>query len=380
MGLARIRWVRKRAGRKGLVGLVILSLISCGRGAYELSGIVRVQEYALGSRVGGSVVEVVVLEGQTAKKGELLARLDDSKLLAQKRVLEESLAGAEAQVSDLKAGATKEEIDRARAELAGAEAQYRQALSGFREEDIAAAQKEVSALQAQYEEAEKGAERVLQLYQEGAVSASDRDAAIARRDALLAQLDAARERVAKLTAGLRPEEIAVAEAGVAARKAVLQRLLAGATPNQLAIAEARVRQVRAEIARLELDIADLSIFAPADGVVEAVQIHPGEIAPPGKPILSFLAVDDLWIDLYVPESSLGRVNTGTRLTLIADPYPEQPFEAEVFYISREAEFTPRNIYTPEERINLVYRVKAKPLNPPVVLRAGMNVKAILPRR
>ncbi len=359
---------------------LVYGSVSCGAGAYEISGMVRVQEYALGSRMGGSVVEIFVKEGQTAKKGEILARLDDSKLRAQKAVLEESLTGAEAQFLDLKAGATKEEIERARAELAGAEAQYRQALSGFRAEDIAAAEKEVSALQAQYEEAQRRAERVLRLFEEGAVSASDRDTAIARRDALLAQLDAARERLAKVTAGLRKEEIEAAEASVAARKAVLQRLLAGATPNQLAVAEARVRQVQAEIRRLELDIADLSIFAPDDGVVETVLIQPGEIAAPGQPVLFFLNTSDIWIELFVPESALNKLAVGTRLRIVADPYPHQPFEAEIFYISREAEFTPRNIYTPEERINQVYRVKARPVNPPAVLRAGMNVNASLPLR
>lgn len=363
-----------------LLGAFLLSgLSACTQHPIELSGIVRAQEYALGSRVGGQVAEALVEEGEGVPKGTPLVRLDDSKLLARREVLAHAVEAAQATYDDLKAGATPEQIQQARAELSGAEAQQRQALAGFRSEDIAAAQAQVDALQAKVDAAIKDAARMERLAAEGVVSESKRDAAVAKRDSLAGELAAAKENLAKLTKGLRPEEIEAAEAAVAARKAVLAHLAAGATENQLAAAEAKVKQAQAELARLQLDLADTQVVAPVSGVVEEILLQPGEIAAPGQPIVSLVATDDIWIDVYVPESALGWVKIGACLEVVSDSYPDKAFDAEVTFVSRQAEFTPRNIHTPEERVNQVYRVKLKPVSPPIELRAGMNVSAYLSR-
>lgn len=340
---------------------------------------IRGREYSLGSRVGGRLLTLNKREGDPAKKGEVIAHLDPSVLLAEKAVLEAAVAEAEAKYRDLKAGATKEEIEQAQAELAAAEAQYRKALSGFRDEDIRAAQNEVAALESQYGEARARADRIIALYDRGYASENERDSAIAARDALKARRDAALENLRKLTAGFRKEEIEAAEAAVQARKAVLARLRAGPTPNSLAAAEARVRHARALLARLQLDITDLSIVAPEDGFVESFLLDLGEIATPAQPVVTFVGSSDLWIEFYVPEIALATLSLGQRLQVVADPFPRLPFDAVVFFISREAEFTPRNVLTPEERLNQVYRVKARPEGFPDGLRPGMNVTIRLPR-
>jgi len=357
----------------------LMAAAACAQHPVELSGIVRAQDYALGSRVGGQVAEVLVEDGQSVQKGALLVRLDDSKLVARREVLVHAVEAAQAAYDDLKAGATPEQIQQARAELSGAEAQYRQALSGFRSEDIAAAQAQVDALQAEVDAAIKDAARMERLAAQGVVSESKRDAVVAKRDSLVAKLRAVKEKLGKLTKGLRREEIEAAESAVAARKAVLAHLLAGATENQLAAAEAKVKQAQAELARLQLDIADMQVVAPVSGVVEEILVEPGEIAAPGQAIVSLLATDDIWIDAYVPESALGWVELGSTMKVVSDSYPDKRFDAEVVFVSREAEFTPRNIHTPEERVNQVYRVKLKPLSAPIPLRAGMNVTAYLSR-
>lgn len=364
-----------------LISLTVLSVLTffngCKSAEVELSGVVRVREYALGSRIGGEVEEALVQEGQEVKKGALLVRLDDSKLLVQRIILGHTFEGAQASYNDLRAGATREDKERARAELAAVEAEYQKTLSGFRSEDIAAAEAEVRALEAEFENVRKEAERMERLFADGVISESQRDAAVSGRDAMAARVEAVKENFSKLTRGLQKEDIEAAEAAVSARKAVLKKLLVGATKNQLAAALAKVRQVQAELARLDLDIADLDVTAPADGVVEEIIVEQGEIAAPGQTIISFIASDDIWVDLYVPENALGWVKVGDKLRVLADPFPDKPFEAEIFFISREAEFTPRNIFTPEERVNQVYRMKLRPRNPSFALRAGMNVSAFL---
>jgi len=356
-----------------------LALAACAPAGDGLSGLVRATEYRLGSRVGGVVAAHLVEEGQVVSAGTPVARLDDRVLAAQRRVLVAAVEAARAAYADLKAGATAEDLRRARAELAGAEAQYAQALAGFRSEDIRAAVSQRDALAANLENASTNAERMENLLAAGVVSPKDRDAAVAARDALRSQMAAAQANVDKLTRGLRPEEIAAAQAAVEARQAVLDRMRAGPTPNQLAAAEARLRQAEEQLAALELDLADLIVVAPADGLVEERLLDAGETAAPGAALLSFISTQDMWIDTFVPESKLSAVKLGTRMRVVLDAVRNQPFEAEVFFISRQAEFTPRNLSTPEERVNQVYRVKLRPLSPPVELRSGMTASVFAAR-
>lgn len=360
-----------------LVTVGVLAAGACAPKPAHLSGIVRATEYRLGSRVGGIVAEHLVAEGGIVPAGTQLARLDDSVLLAQREVLAAGAEAAWATFNDIKAGATAEEIKRARAELAGAEAQYSQALEGFRDEDVLAAAYQRDAIAARLEAAEKNAARLQNLHAEGVVAANELDAAIAERDALRSQLAAAQAGLDKLAKGLRPQEISAAGAAVGARKAVLDQLAAGATANQLAAAEARARQADAQLAALELDLAELTVTAPTVGLVEERLLDSGEAAAPGAALLTFVSTEEVWIDTFVPESKLALVKLGSKMRVELDAMRDQPFDAQVFFISRTAEFTPRNISTPEERVNQVYRVKLKPLAPPVDLRTGMTASVLV---
>ncbi len=361
-----------------MIGPASLALLmGCGEKRIEISGIVRVKEYELGSRVGGTVERILVEEGQSVQAGAVLIELDDSKIVAQRRVLEQSLAQAEAQYARLVEGATPEEIARARAELAGAEAQYAKTLSGFRSEDISSAREAVNAIQAKFDLLTKEAERATKLFNEGVVSESHYEKAIAERDSAGAQLEAARDNLEKLTTGYQLEDIVTAQSAVEARKAVLLQLKKGPTKNDLAFAEANVKRVRAEIARIELDIADTLVTAPVTGVVETIDLEVGEITQPGVPFLTLISTQDPWIEAYVPESLLGTIREGTSVRVVADTDRDLPFDAEIIFVSREAEYTPRNIFTPEQRINQIYRIKLKPIAPRVLLRGGVNVTVFI---
>lgn len=349
---------------------------SCAQKPAELSGIVRAREYRLSSRLGGKVAQEMAQEGGELKAGEALARIDDSVLKAQREVLVQGAKAAWAAYNDLKAGATPEQLRQARAELAGAEAQYSQALKGFRSEDVRAAVEQRDALAANYDNAMKNAGRLENLFAEGVVSAKDRDAAVAARDALESQVAAAQANVDKLTRGLRPEEIAAAKAAADARQAVLDKLKAGATVNQLASAEARARQLDAQLAALDLDISDLTITAPTGGMLEEFLLDPGEVATPGQALATFVSSEDVWIDTFVPESMLSKAQQGAKMRVALDAFPGKPFDADIYFVSREAEFTPRNVSTPEERVNQVYRVKLRVQGAPVPLRSGMTAKVM----
>ena len=136
-----------------------------------------------------------------------------------------------------------------------------------------------------------------------------------------------------------------------------------------------VLQVAAAEAGIEVVDATLSfatITAPFDGVVTVRHREPGETAPPGAPVLTLMNPDDRWVRIYVPEDRIGRVTLGQTANITSDSYPDRTHEGRVTFIASEAEFTPKNVQMPEERVKLVYAVKVQVVgDPSFELKPGM---------
>jgi HlyD family secretion protein len=178
-----------------------------------------------------------------------------------------------------------------------------------------------------------------------------------------AQIDAARA------------QLATAEAGLAAAQAKLDAALAGPTAEQLAAAEAQVRQVEAAAGVLEAQVGKLTSAAPRSGVVTKRLVRAGETVAPGAPLLTLADLDTLTLTVYVSERDLGRVRTGQEVDLAVDAYPRETFRGAISSIGTRAEFTPRNVQTKQERVNLVFAIKVRVANPDGRLKPGMPVDA-----
>ncbi len=126
---------------------------------------------------------------------------------------------------------------------------------------------------------------------------------------------------------------------------------------------------------LELQAQDYVLIAPASGVVTRVPAHVGEMAFPGQVLLAIADLSSLDLTLYLDEVDLARVRVGQRVLLTADPYPSRLFEGTVTSINQQAEFTPRNVQTRTDRLNLVFGVQARVPNPDGALKPGMPVDA-----
>jgi multidrug resistance efflux pump len=120
---------------------------------------------------------------------------------------------------------------------------------------------------------------------------------------------------------------------------------------------------------------DYTLHAPVDGTVSRVPAHVGEIANPGEVLLTLATLDPLKLTLYVREVDLSLVSVGQPLVITADPFPRRTFPGTVTSINSQAEFTPRNIQTQDDRLNLVYGVQAQVPNPDRLLKGGMPVSA-----
>jgi len=353
----------------------------CGPNSLEpldVAGQVEAVRVSAGTRVGGRVLEVLVEEGDRVEAGEVLVKLEPDEAQAALSAARAKLAQAEATVSKLKAGARPEEIRQAAAVAQQARQHYGIALEATRPEDLAAAVALEDAARAQRDQAKSDFERVKRLYEADAVPQQQYDQARHALEAAEAQLEAARERRKLAEEGARSEEIEAARAAMEQAEAALELLKEGARKEDIAAAEAMRDAAAADVERAETTLREMTVTAPRAGVVDALDIHPGDLVRPG-PVVTVADVDDLEVIVYVSARMLGYLRLGQEVTLTADAYPGETFKGAIVYIASSGEFTPRNLQTQEERVQQVFGVKLKLGSFGGRIRAGMSVTAHLPR-
>jgi HlyD family secretion protein len=275
--------------------------------ALTASGTIEATEADLGFQVPGRVLEVLPQEGDVVSGGQELARLDTSELQAAR--------------------------DGASAQVTAAEARLQEMERGARPQEIAQAEAAARAAEQRAEDARRDADRAQKLFDGGAVSRQALDKANTALDVADAARDQARDVLSLVRQGPRVETIRA------------QRAL--------------VQQARANLDRTDAALTNAVVKAPFAGVVTVRHREPGETVGAGAPVLTILNPDDRWVRIYVREDEIGRVHVGMKATITADTYPDRTYEGRVIYIGSQAEFTPRNVQTTEERIKLVYPVKVK---------------------
>ncbi len=161
------------------------------------------------------------------------------------------------------------------------------------------------------------------------------------------------------------------EGAVTSAQAKLDALKAGATKEQVAAAEAQVAQAQAALNALKVQKAKMTLIAPRAGYVVARFANRGELAAPNAPLLKLADLDSLTMTVYLPTKELGGVKVGDTAQVSVDGFAGRRFEGKVIFISPDAEFTPTNAQTQDERANLVYAVKISLGNPDHALKPGM---------
>ncbi len=265
------------------------------------------------------IAEVLVEEGARVKKGQVLARLDTSRLTPQVAKARAAVAAQAAVVARLRAGSRPEEIAQARANLDSAKA------------DAVNSRK-------QYE-------RKRELFGRGAGSQQDLDAARAAFD--------------------------MAEAKIALMQKALDLAVAGPRREDIEQAEAQLCGEEADFAYLGRQLADAELVAPRDAIVRSRLMEPGEMASPQRPVYSLAIVDPKWVRAYASEPDLGKIKPGMKAFVSTDSFPDRRYAGWVGFISPVAEFTPKTVQTEELRTSLVYEVRVFVEDPDDELRLGM---------
>jgi HlyD family secretion protein len=273
----------------------------------EASGTVEATQVDLGFQLPGRLAGVVPREGDEVNVGDTLATLDQSELNAR--------------------------LGSARAQLAAAEARLVELERGSRPEEITSAAAAVDAAREREQEAAAEAARAGRLFQGGAISRQAFDQA----ETALAVARAARVQA--------EQALSIAREGPRAETVNAQR--------------AQVQQAGANVEQVEAALEQSVIVSPFGARVTVRHREPGEVVPAGAPVVTLLDPSDRWVRIYVPENQIGRVSVGQAAEVRASTFPDRVYPGEVVFIGDVAEFTPRNVQTPEERTRLVYPVKVR---------------------
>ncbi len=381
--------------------------------ALVVSGSIEGEEVTIVSEFGGRIVGLHAEEGDEVGADEVLVELDTSMLLAQVAQAEAMVVAAEANLASVKAGTHPAEIMAAKAALRQAEAQRSGAETAW--EDALAILSNPQQINAQIVEAQSAVDlAAVGIEQAEAQLASAKverdqyrargsmqekwlyaihnyqvDAAQSALDAAKANKEGAEDSLAELEA-LRDNPLAVtsqvhlaeaqygiAVAGVAVARAKLDELEAGPTPEEVAVAEAQVAQAEAAVAALQAQIDTMTLRSPIAGIVTSRSAHAGEAAIAGATLLTVANLDEVKLTVYIPEDELGRVYLGQEVGVQVDSYPGRVFTGMVSYISQQAEFTPKNVQTEKERVNMVFAVRVRLPNPEHLLKPGMPADAVI---
>ncbi len=338
----------------------------------DYSGTVETREIDVGSKIGGRVTEVLAEEGQSVKAGAVLVRFECHELTAQRVQAAAQAMQARAELERMERGNRPEEIAEAKAAAAAAKAGLQEARNGPRTQEIEQAQADFAAAQADAANAQTFYARMKNLVAKDIVSRQQFDDARDKRDAAAQRAEAARQQLALLRAGTRPEAVQAAEARYEQAQAAAVLAAQGFRKEDIEAARGRLAAAEANVAALDAQLSEAQLTAPADAVVETVSIRPGDLVSPGRIVMTLLEPSQLWVKIYLPETDLARVRLGERAEVHVDSFAGRVFTGHVEQIAAQAEFLPRNVQTRSDREHEVFGAKVYVDNPQGVLKSGMS--------
>jgi HlyD family secretion protein len=355
-------------------------------GRLLVSGNLELTQVDISFKIAGRMIERKVTEGDWVKKGDLIATLDPSQLRQQKFRDAALVSSAVSNYEQLETSiayqrATLESDVAARnAELNQATAKLEVLLNGSRKQDIQQAEAGVNDAKAQLEFARSDWARMQALFKNEDISRQQYDQSRSKFDSAQAMLHQAEEKLSLVKEGPRQEDIAAARAEVARAQAAVKtaeanRLELKRKEQELGARKAEIERSRAQEGISTSQLDDTEVATPIDGVVLVKSAEPGEVLAAGTTILTVGDLEHPWLRAYINETDLGRVKLGQKVKLSTDSFPGKTYDGVISFISSDAEFTPKQIQTKEERVKLVYRIKIDVDNKSHELKSNMPVDA-----
>ena len=351
-----------------------------------VSGNIELNQVDIAFKSAGRLIERTVNEGDAVQKGMVIARLDREQLLRQRETAEAALQTAQAMLAESQTALRwqrethQADMQLRNADLSAAESQLLQLKNGARPQEIQESKAAVAAAQSQYDQAKKDWDRAQTLYKNDDISTSQHDQFRTRFESADANLKQAKERAALVQEGPRSETIEGAAAQVARARASLRIGEANGIETKrreqdIVARLGDIERAKAQIALIDTQLADTIAVSPINGVVLVKAADVGEVLAPGTSVVTVGDIDHPWLRAYIREQDLGRIKLGDKVRVTTDSFPGRAYDGHISFISSDAEFTPKQIQTAEERVKLVYRIKIDVDNPRHELKSNMPADA-----
>jgi membrane fusion protein YbhG len=356
------RWNRRQRATLAITALIAAGAIGVGwqalrtsralpLGLIQANGRIESDVVNVSGKLAGRIVTLAAREGDTVKAGQLLIQLDDRSVSAQLQEARSALATATARA------------EAARADLAVMRKEVPVAIAMASASLASAAAEEHRAITTEAQDRREAA-RARRLLADGSFAQQAAEQAeltwllsLDRRAAALANRAQAEQAVANARLG--PDRVRAREA-------------------ELASLEAMRHEALARVSQAQTAVEDLRVTSPIDAVVTARFANVGEVVNAAMPLLELVDLDRLYLKVYVPEREIGKVRLGLPARIHADAFPNRPVDATVRYIASRAEFTPKEVQTPDERTKLVYEVRLYlDRNPDHRLTPGLPADAVI---
>lgn len=348
--MPRLRIARAAAAAAVLAVAATAAWVLLPRAPAEpvFSGTIEATVAYLAFQIGGRVERVAAEEGDLVEAGAVLAELDGEEVAAQRDQAEAELRRAEEQRRQLELllavnrRVLPAEVERAAAALRALAAQAAEAEAGLRAQEVERARLAAEAAKAVLENARRDFERVEALFRRGVVSAKAHDAARTAFETALHEHGRAVEAFRLAREGFRAEEIETARARLA-----------------------------------EVRVGHRVLRAPFAGTVLQRSLEPGEVVATGREVFGLADLSQVELRLFIDVAAIGAVRLGREVAVSIDTFPGKRYRGRVAYVSPRAEFTPKIVQTPQERVKLVHLVKVAVENPDGDLKPGMPADARL---
>jgi HlyD family secretion protein len=351
-----------------------------------ISGNMELEEVTIAFKTAGRLLERTVDEGDAVKKGQVIARLDRDQLLMQRDREAAGLASSESQLAqaqtavEFQRASLAADIETRHADLTSMQARFAELQNGARPQEKLDARAAVDAASSELDRAKRDWERAQTLYKNDDISTAQFDQYRNRFENAQAVLKQLQEREALVLAGPRVEQIHAQQGQVerargAVKMAEASQLELKRREQEITTRRAEIARSRASLALIDTQLADTVVTSPVDGVVLVKAADAGEVLAPGTAVVTVGDIEHPWLRGYINETDLGRVKLGSKARVTTDSYPGKVYNGRVTFIASEAEFTPKQIQTQQERVKLVYRIKIEVENPGRELKSNMPADA-----
>lgn len=334
-----------------LLGFALFRKPSLPEGLIQANGRIEGDRFTISSKVPGKIVKLYSREGDRVEEGQVVAKLDDSQIVAKVDQAREAVSTLEARLK-----AAKLSLDILRKEVP--------LIVETARASLIQAKSNRSSSEVQAKQAEKDALRFERLFRAGAVERHRLEQADLARQVALNQLRSAEESVK--TAEKQLAQSLLGYDRIKAKEAEVEAL------------SAQLSQAKATLREAEATLDDMTIRAPVSGIITGRMVDTGEVITAGMPLVDIVNLDRLYLQVYISEKEIGKVRLGLPARIYTDAFPDAFFDATVCYIASRAQFTPKEVQTPDERVKLVFAVRLYlNENPGHRLNPGLPADAII---